>query len=118
MSGLLTGGISSLFGEVFGGLYLDARIKRMTRAVDGFGDVTEAGTWRAAKVQVDALTAQQRLEEGFAATDVGLLILQANQPCLDPGDIIEICDDQFRLGPVITQDPAASHWRGRGIRVS
>lgn len=118
MTGLLTGGIAELFGSVFGSLYLDGRIKRMTRTVDGFGDVTEAGTWRPAKIQVDAVTESQRLEEGYSATDVRLVILQANQNCVENGATVEICGATYRLGPTIGRDPANSYFDCRGIRVS
>lgn len=116
-SGLLTGGIAALFSDVFGSIYLDCRIRRVTRATDGVGDITETSATKSAKVQVDAVTEAQRLEAGYAGSDVRLIILGCGQGEINSGDVLTVCGTDYKLGPVLTEDPAKSHIVARGIRI-
>lgn len=112
---LLDAEIQSLFGSVFGAIYLDGTITRVTFADDGFGGLTETAASEPCKVQRDACTENQRLEQGYAASDVRLLILQADQDAIDTNCRVTVLGVEYQLGPVITQDPARSYFEARGI---
>ena len=114
--GLLDGGISALFGTVFGGLYLDGQIIAVSYTDDGTGSLTPVvAASIPCKVQVDACTERQKLEEGYRATDARLLILQsgiATKPV--GGNRVVAKGVTYIIGPTVNQDPAASYWECRG----
>lgn len=114
---LLDAEIQSLFGSVFGGIYLDGTIGRVTQIDDGFGGLSQAITSIIVKIQQDACTETQRLEAGYSPTDVRLLVLQSNIDGLHAGDLATVLGQQFTIGPVVTQDPARSYFECRGIRI-
>ena len=111
---LLDAEIQSLFGDVFGTIYLDGTITRVTLVDDGFGGLTETTTTTAAKIQRDACTENQRLEQGYSASDVRLLILQSGVDQINTNDRVTVLGVEYQLGPVITQDPARSYYECRG----
>lgn len=113
---LLDAEIQTLFGSVFGALYLDGTLTRVTLVDDGFGGLTETTAATACKVQRDACTENQRLEQGYSASDVRLLILQAGQDQIDTNCRVTVLGETYQLGPVITQDPARSYFEARGIQ--
>lgn len=113
---LLDAEIQSLFGSVFGAIYLDGTITRVTLADDGFGGLTEVVETASCKVQRDACTENQRLEQGYSASDVRLLILQDGQAAIDTNCRVTVLGVEYQLGPVITQDPARSYWECRGTQ--
>jgi hypothetical protein len=116
---LLNAEIQSLFGQVFGALYLDGEIYRTVLADDPAspGNLIATGAWVAAKIQQDACTQQQQLEEGYSGKDVRLLVLQSGQQPVKPGDKARVLGMDYVIGPVISEDPARSYFQCRGIRV-
>lgn len=113
---LLDAEIQSLFGSVFGALYLDGTVTRVTLLDDGFGGLTETTVSAPAKIQRDACTENQRLEQGYSASDVRLLILQAGIDPIDTNCRVTVLGVEYQLGPVITQDPARSYFECRGVQ--
>lgn len=113
---LLEAEIQSLFGQVFGGIYLDGTITRVTLVDDGFGGLTENSATEPCKVQRDACTENQRLEQGYSPSDVRLLILQSGVDLIDTNDRVTVLGIEYALGPIITQDPARSYFECRGIQ--
>lgn len=112
---LLDAEIQSLFGSVFGALYLNGNITRVTFTDDGAGGLTENLETSPCKVQRDVCTEAQRLEEGYSATDVRLLILQDGQDPIDTNCRVMVLERMYQLGPIINQDPARSYWECRGV---
>lgn len=111
---LLDGDIRTLFGEVFGEFYLDGTIISVTHTDDGYGGYTETTTEQPCKLQVDACTDRQKLEQGYTARDVRVLVLQASitgRP--SPGNRIVAKGIEYVCGPVVTEDPASSYWEVR-----
>lgn len=113
---LLDAEIQTLFGSVFGALYLDGTLTRVTLVDDGFGGLTQNSADEPIKVQRDACTEQQRLEQGYSASDVRLLILQSGVDVFDTNCRVTVLGETYQLGPVITQDPARSYFEARGIQ--
>lgn len=112
---LLDGDISALFGSVFSGIYLDGTLTRVTLVDDGEGGYTQTPIDNPCKVQIDACTERQKLELGYSAHDVRLLVLQAGLSEIRNGDIVTVRGVGYTVGPTITMDPAASYWEARGI---
>ncbi len=112
----LGGGIASLFGTVFGSIYLDGTLGKRSYS-DTNGSLTPSTTTSAIKVQVDECTEQQKAEEGYKATDVRLLILQAGATRPTLGDRVTVKGVTYAVGPTVSEDPAASYWECRGMVV-
>lgn len=115
---LLDGEIAELFGDVFGGIYLDGTLIRMTRAEDpaSAGNIIQAPSSQSCKVQRDDCTERQKLEQGYSARDVRLLVLAASiDGMVTNGDRIELGDDTWTIGPTVMRDPAGSYFECRGI---
>jgi hypothetical protein len=112
--GLLDGDIAELFRDVFGDFYLDGTILRDTYSDDGFGGVTRTTVSEACKVQRDVCTESQRAEEGYAETDVRLIVLSP----VDSTCRISLQGRTYQAGPTITRDPAGSYWETRGIQTN
>lgn len=112
---LLDAEIQSLFGDVFGAIYLDGTLTRVTLVDDGFGGLTENSATEPIKVQRDACTENQRLEQGYSASDVRLLILQSGVDLLDTNCRVTVLGVTYQLGPIISQDPARSYFEARGV---
>lgn len=111
---LLEGGITALFGDVFGEFYLDGSIISVANADDGEGGYTQTTTTHACKLQVDACTDRQKLELGYTARDVRVLILQASASVRpSPGNRVVSRGVTYTVGPVVTEDPASSYWEIR-----
>lgn len=113
--GLLDGDISELFGSVFGEFYLNGEIVTVSYTDDGYGGMTETTSKSNCKLQVDACTERQKLEDGYSARDVRILILQ-NSTCARPslGNCVIAKGKTYIVGPIVTEDPAASYWECRG----
>lgn len=113
---LLNGDIRSLFGSVFGGIYDDGTLTRVSQTSDGVGGLTPStATPVAVKVQVDACTEVQKLEDGWSQKDVRLLVLQDGvSPKPKNGDRIVAKSITYTLGPIVTEDPASSYAECRG----
>lgn len=112
---LLDGDIRALFGEVFGEFYLDGSFVSVTNTDDGYGGYTQTTSTQACKLQVDACTERQKLEDGYTARDVRVLVLQASvtgRP--SPGNRIIAKGIEYVCGPVVTEDPASSYYEIRG----
>lgn len=115
---LLDGEIATLFGEVFGAIYLDGTHSRVTRTEDpaSAGNIIETASSQACRVQVDACTERQKLEQGYSARDVRLLVLQSGlDGAVRNGDRITTKGKTWIAGPTVTEDPASSYWEIRGI---
>lgn len=75
---LLNGAIQSLFGNVFGGLYLSGSLVQRTLVGDGLGGGSVSqGSPQAIKYQRDACTELMRGQAGYTDKDVRLIILQS-----------------------------------------
>jgi hypothetical protein len=114
--GLLDGGIQSLFGAAFSGLYPDGVLTRLVITEDGQGGGSSVETTQPCKVQTDACTQAMREQPGYTSTDVRLLILQAG---ITGGKIDTDCQvtdgrgNEYKIAWV-GQDPAQAYWECRG----
>lgn len=125
MSGLLdTNYIQDLFGSVFGDIYGDGELIRvsMVRQTSGSLIPSEAAAMPI-KVQVDVCSEAMRLSAGYSDTDVRLLVLQSGVSGGDVNtdDIIRAKDRngvlrRWKVAEGVTQDPGRSYWEIRGIR--
>lgn len=112
---LLDGDIRALFGEVFGEFYLDGSLVSVTNTDDGYGGYTQTTSTQACKIQVDACTDRQKLEDGYTARDVRVLVLQASVASRpSPGNRIVAKSVTYIVGPTVTEDPASSYWEIKG----
>lgn len=105
---LLNGGLQSVFGAAFGGLYLEGEIHRVTRTEAGNGDVTVAWADSPIRFQPDRITEAMRRADGFTDRDAAFLIIQAG---VEPFDT----DAEATMGgrwaiKSVDADPANTHW--------
>lgn len=122
---LLDGGMADVFGEIFGGEYLPARLHRTAWAQDDKGKVTRTpDDGDPVLVQVDRLTwKQSQPDQGAKPRDVRLIILARNaagEPVAAPEDNQSITLDDgraYRLA-ACERDAASSHWEARGTPTS
>lgn len=114
---LLNDDIKSLFGDVFGQIYGDGTLTRITVTNAGGGRNTTSTATIAVKVQVDVCTERMRGEDGYSADDVRLLILQKGIGQVTANDTVFVNDRNatYKIASVI-QDPAESYFECRGVR--
>lgn len=114
--GLLNGDIQALFGNVFGGLYLDATIYRANRTTDDAGNVSDAETSESCKVQIEDLT-ERMIEQGdFNVGDRAIIILTegVSAPPVKDDEIEVDGGARWKIASPITEtDPAGSYWIAR-----
>ena len=116
--GLLSGGIASIFGSVFGALYLDAVLHAGTgEPIYGPGGTITGyeGGDTPCKAQVDAATDAMRRSDGFAEGDVRLIILAQGIPEVTSDHEATVAGIRYKLQSA-ERDPALSHWICRGRR--
>lgn len=114
---LLEGDIRSLFGSVFSTIYDDGTMTTIAMTDDGQGGIVKTPTTQACKVQRDDLTEIQRLELGYAPSDVRLLVLrQGLSAPVTTGDTITVYSQTYTVGPAVSTDPGNSHWVIRGVK--
>jgi hypothetical protein len=110
---LLNGGVRSLFGSVFSGIYEDATLTKLTRTEAANGDISEEATNYPVKAHAPARTAAYRAAAGFADSEIEILILQ------DGIDVSPATDDRLSYAgktySVVSAfaDGANSQWRVR-----
>jgi len=114
MSALLDGGLQGVFGAVFGAIYLDGSLIRVTLTDDGEGGWSESSVAHPVKGQVDAVTERMRQSAGYTDGDMRIILLQSGIG-IDP-----VTDDKAVLGGRVwsladtESDPANTHWVMRG----
>lgn len=114
MSALLDGGLQGVFGAVFGAIYLDGSLIRVTLTDDGEGGWSESSVAYPVKGQVDAVTERMRQSAGYTDGDMRIIVLQSGIG-IDP-----VTDDKAVLGGRVWSladteaDPANTHWVMRG----
>ncbi len=116
--GLLSGGIASIFGGVFGALYLDAVLHAGTGdPIYGPGGTITGytGSDTACKAQVDAATDAMRRADGFSEGDCRVIVLALGLPDVTSDHEITVEGVRYRLMSA-ERDPARSHWVCRGRR--
>lgn len=112
---MLDGAVQAIFGAAFSGFYLDGTITRVTRTDDGAGDFSETTQTEPCKYQIDALTDQQRQEQGYTARDVRIFVLQSGMSLRpSPGNRVTTHRGEFVVAPNVTEDPAGAYWQIRG----
>lgn len=114
---LLNDDIKALFGDVFGQIYGDGTLSRVTVINAGGGKNTSTSVDVPVKVQCDACTEAMRAEDGYTTSDVRLLILQAGLTTkITSDDLVFVNDrnERYKVASVI-QDPAESYFECRGI---
>lgn len=111
----LDGGIRSLFGTVFGALYLDGTLVRVSNAYATDGTITPTETYQAIKVQQDSVDERTRAEGGYAQNEQRFLILQAGVTGSLDGDCKLIFEGVTYMLSSPNQDPARSYWSVRGV---
>lgn len=117
MSDLLAGGISDLFAGVFGAIYLDASIRKLTPIDNGKGGVTVPNPADTpCKVQIDSVTEAMRQAENYTVTDVALIILNPGFVVDSDCEVTMSAPDGrlFKCAAPITSDPARSYYLARG----
>lgn len=111
---LLDGGLASIFGAAFGGVYLPAVLTKYTRADANDGTITETSTEYACRAQVDAATEAMRRQAGYTGTDVRILILSASLAVtVTSDDRITVAGSTYRIANV-ARDPAGAYFECRG----
>lgn len=83
---LLDGGISDVFGAVFGSIYGDAVLLKAQRTEDTGGDIVETVSGHGMKVHEPGRSEEYRAKAGFADTETEIIALQAGlsvQPSAD-----------------------------------
>jgi hypothetical protein len=112
--GLLDGGLRSVFGAAFGGIYLDASLYRIVRTDAENGDVTEAPeAGEAVKVQIDKVTEQMKGLDRYTARSMRLLMLQVGpdgvvaRPNTDAE--VSVGADRWAVSDV-SSDPGNTYW--------
>lgn len=125
MSGLLDGNfIQDLFGSVFGDIYGDGELIRVSMVRQPNGSVVPTkGDPISIKVQVDACTETMRQQAGYSDTDVRLIVLQSGITGgdINTDDVIRAKDRNgvlrnWKVAAGVGQDPARAYWEIRGIR--
>lgn len=116
---LIDGGISSVFGSVFGALYPDGLLHRDTSdpVFDDYGNVIALGGGSdiAIKVQRDACSYAMRQADGFVEGDVALIIL-ADGLSVEPTTDMQVTDGTGQRWMIqsVDKDAANSHFICRG----
>lgn len=112
---LLNDDIKALFGSVFGQIYGDGTVTRITLTNAGGGQNTKTVTTIPVKVQVDLCTEQMQRADNYTSDDVRLLILQEGVPLLTTDDEIFVNDRNatYKL-MTVGQDPGESYFECRG----
>ena len=111
---LLEGDLQDIFGAVFGSVYSDGTLNKVTRADNGKGGGAVSAVPIAIKGQIDAVTEAMRQAPGYTADDVRLIVLQ------DGVDESPTSDDTINLGGTkwsisnVVSDAAQTHWVMRG----
>lgn len=114
--GLLDGDIAALFGSVFGGLYLDGTLTKVTLVDDGVGGYTTTTATHAIKGQTDSLDEEMIAAAGVASNAVKLIVLQSGVPVtLTTDDRVTLGGKEWLISGPVNQDPARSHWVAMGI---
>lgn len=116
--GLLDGGISAIFGSVFGALYLDGELMQsgLDPIYDDAGNIIGYGGGDPVpiKCQVDGATWAMQQAAGYVDGDVRLIILRAGLSVEVTTDHrVEVGGKTWLVQSVET-DAAASHWICRG----
>lgn len=111
---LLDGDIASIFRGVFGDIFVDGITTRVALTDDGTGGWAKTMASLPCKVQRDAVTQAQKLEDGYAASDVRLIVLSE----IDNNCQVSCYGVNYQIGPTVTSDPANSYWEARGIKVN
>lgn len=111
--GLLDGGIASLFGSVFSGLYLDATLHRAIITKDGQGGGSAAWSDEAVRAQLDSTTEAQQGAGGFLDTDQRIIVLASGLAPISPDDEITVGGIRWAIESVAA-DPANSYYDLRG----
>lgn len=120
---LLDGGIASIFGSVFSGIYLDGTLHRsLTDPIyDGEGSIIGYGGGgdMPIKVQRDKATYGMTRAQGFSDGDCALIILTAQLDGVEITTDMEVTDGHGRRWKIASADldAASSHWICRGSKV-
>ena len=119
--GLLSGGAASLFGELFGRLYLDAAVFLTVTTHDARGNPRRTLKQRSCKAQVDSATDRMRRDPEFSQTDRAVYVLAST---LD-GALTSDCEIVVNAGPYagtrwkvadpIDRDPGGAYWLARAV---
>lgn len=118
---LLDGSLASTFGLIFGSFYRPGVLHRVTFTDDGGGGLTQNDDGIVIQIQVDEASMAMRGDDGFASTDVRLIILtdgvidQLPDGRLNDDDELTATDtgERYKLyGPVLS--PTRTHWIARG----
>lgn len=118
---LLGGGAAALFGEIFAGSFLPARLWANATTYAADGTMTRTETAADCLVQVDRATERMVQSEGYTATDRALYVLASSYD--GPVDTdYEIGVDEgpyagtrWKIAAPIDRDPAAAYWLVRGV---
>jgi hypothetical protein len=113
---LLDGGIAAAFAGIFGGIYLDGSLYRLTEAADdGMGGGADSGFAPAepVKVQIDQASFAMRSSEGYVEGDVRILMLAHGVAAPDTDCEIAAGGTRYMIETVGT-DPAGSYFELRG----
>lgn len=115
---LLDGGIASIFGSVFGALYLDGKLVQSGTdpIYDGAGNIIgyEGGVDVDIKCQVDGVTWAMQQAPGYVEGDCRIIILRAGLGVdVTTDHRVEVGGKTWLIQSVET-DAAGSHWICRG----
>ena len=118
MSGLLDGGLQSVFGTIFGAVYQNWTLNKAAIVDDGKGGMTQTFTPTPVKGMVDSYSDYVRTSAQIPDTDVKLRILQLGVPSGPVKDDQVVADGvTYKVMAPITQDPAQAYWECRGSPV-
>lgn len=118
--------IRGVFGSVFGSIYGDGVLRRVTLVSNGKGGWTESVSEYPIKCQRDRATEGMRefaqrgsnvARAGMTGRDCKLFVLQAGLPVEPDTDDVIIYAGREWLVSQVNEDPAASHWTMYGVEM-
>lgn len=110
---LLDGGIRELFADVFGDIYEDATLIKVTRSESSAGVITETTANHAVKAHAPARSAAYRAAAGFADSEIEIIILKAALSVTpNTDDRLTYKSQTYNIMSAF-EDGAHSHWRCR-----
>lgn len=94
--------------------YDAATLHKITLTDNGKGGLIKSDDDVPCLAMVDTVTDRMREEEGYAATDVAVYILQTIEAEVKTDDEITVGGQRLRLVGAVIQDPVKSAWLIRG----
>lgn len=111
------GTIRAIFGSVFGAVYGDGTLRKVTFTDDGTGSLSETVVDHPVKCHIDRATEDMRDQEAarYTGLAVKIFILQEGVAVVPDTDDRLLYRGKVWAISQVSEDPAASHWTARGV---